>query len=81
MKDDFPEYWKTIVDTMMDGVVVVDGEGTIVSVNKALERMTGYDAGELVGRECLILDCDTCLFHNRKGKKRRSARSSRPDRS
>jgi PAS domain S-box-containing protein len=67
MKDDFPEYWKTIVDTMMDGVVVVDGGGAIVSVNKALERMTGYEASELVGRECLILDCDTCFSHNRTG--------------
>ncbi|HEY3278277.1 MAG TPA: sigma 54-interacting transcriptional regulator [Syntrophorhabdaceae bacterium] len=57
----FPEYWKTIVDTMMDGVVVVDREGVILSVNKALERITGYHGSELVGQECRILDCDTCF--------------------
>ena len=68
MKEDFPEYWKTIVDTMMDGVVVVDRAGIIVSVNKALERMTGYDSSELVGRECVILDCDACVFPAGKGK-------------
>ena len=61
MEKDFPEYWKTIVDTMMDGVVVVDREGIILSVNKALERITGYRGSELVGRECRILDCDTCF--------------------
>jgi two-component system response regulator HydG len=67
--EDFPEYWKTIVDTMMDGVVVVNGEGIVLSVNKALERITGYNSRELVGRECLILDCDTCFSRNGKGEK------------
>jgi PAS domain S-box-containing protein len=69
MKDEFPEYWKTVVDTMMDGVVVVDGKGTIRSVNKALERMMGYEASELVGRECLVLDCDTCFPCNGQGER------------
>jgi PAS domain S-box-containing protein len=71
MKDDVPEYWKTVVDTMMDGVIVVDGEGRIVSINKALERITGYSAGELVGQDCLVLDCDTCYSQNPQGKKER----------
>jgi len=67
MEHDFPEYWKTVVDTMMDGVVVVDREGIILSVNKALERITGYHGSELVGRECRILDCDTCFGRDGKG--------------
>jgi two-component system, NtrC family, response regulator HydG len=71
MLDDFPEYWKTIVDTMMDGVVVVDQKGTIRSVNKALERMMGYAASELVGRECVILDCDTCFYRNGQGERQK----------
>ncbi len=71
MKDNFPEYWKTIVDTMMDGVVVVDQKGTIRSVNKALERMMGYEALELVGRECVILDCDTCFSCNEQGERKK----------
>ena len=61
MGSDFPEYWKTVVDTMMDGVVVVDREGTILSVNGALEKMMGYSAAELVGKECVILDCNACF--------------------
>ena len=71
MKDNLPEYWKTIVDTMMDGVVVVDQKGIIRSVNKALERMMGYQASELVGRECVILDCDTCFSYNGHGKQKK----------
>jgi two-component system, NtrC family, response regulator HydG len=67
MEHNFPEYWKTIVDTMMDGVVVVDREGVILSVNKALERITGYRGSELVGQECRILDCDTCFSNNEAG--------------
>ena len=74
MKDDFPEYWKTIVDTMMDGVVVVDRKGTIRSVNKALERMMGFEASELVGRECLILDCDTCFSCDEQGERKKECR-------
>ena len=74
MKEDFPEYWKTIVDTMMDGVVVVDRKGTIVSVNKALERMTGYDSKELVGQECMILDCDSCILRNERGEREKRCR-------
>ena len=61
MKNDFQEYWKAVFDTMMDGVVVVDRQGSILSVNKALERITGYTARELAGQECEILDCNTCF--------------------
>jgi PAS domain S-box-containing protein len=71
VKNDFPEYWKTIVDTMMDGVVVVDREGSILSVNKALERITGYTARELAGRECEILDCNTCFSLNEQGERKK----------
>lgn len=61
MNDQIPQYWKSIVDTMMDGLVVVDTEGTIVSVNRAMEELTGYTRKELIGRPCTILDCDVCL--------------------
>ncbi len=62
MKNDLAAYWKTIVNTMMDGVVVVDMEGTILSVNRALVDMTGYTEKELVGKSCTMLDCDRCFL-------------------
>ena len=40
--------WKTVVDTIQEGVMIVDPSGTIVSVNQALAEMTGFAAGELV---------------------------------
>ena len=53
-------YWKTVFDTIQDGVMIVDPEGTIVEVNKALLRMTGYRDDELIGQSCTRLNCDIC---------------------
>jgi two-component system, NtrC family, response regulator HydG len=53
-------YWKTVVDTIQDGLMVVDRAGVIVSVNQALETITGYTKGDLVGRPCSALNCDVC---------------------
>ncbi len=53
-------YWKTVVDTIHDGVLIVDPEGTIIDVNKALLRMTGYSAEGLIGHSCTQLNCDIC---------------------
>ena len=33
--EEMVSFWKTIVDTMMDGLMVVDEEGMIVAVNQA----------------------------------------------
>jgi two-component system, NtrC family, response regulator HydG len=57
---DLSRYWKTIVDTLQDGVMVVDPSGRIVAVNPAVEQLTGYTAAELVGQTCRILDCTGC---------------------
>jgi len=53
-------YWKTVVDTIQEGVMVVDQEGAIVSANRALENITGYARDELVGAPCMVLNCSTC---------------------
>jgi two-component system response regulator HydG len=54
-------FWKTVIDTMMDGLVVVDVEGVILSVNQAMEQITGFTREELVGQPCTILKCHSCL--------------------
>ncbi|MBW1980898.1 MAG: sigma 54-interacting transcriptional regulator [Deltaproteobacteria bacterium] len=61
---EYSRYWETVVDTMMDGLMVVDPEGMIVSINSAMEQLTGYSKMELIGQPCAVLDCDTC-FHSR----------------
>jgi transcriptional regulator with PAS, ATPase and Fis domain len=59
---DISKYWKTIVDTIQDGVMVVDPGGKVLSVNPAAEHLTGYKAEELIGRSCRILDCTGCYI-------------------
>jgi two-component system, NtrC family, response regulator HydG len=60
-------YWKAVVDTIRDGLMVVDTQGNIVSVNKALLEITGYDRPEMVGKPCSVLRCDLCEFARNRG--------------
>ena len=60
-------YWKTVVNTIRDGLMVVDECGTIVSVNAALETITGYSRHELIGRDCSVLQCNICEDARRDG--------------
>ena len=60
-------FWKTVVDTMMDGLIVVDSDGMIVAVNHATEEITGYEREELIGSPCTILNCDRCSARESKG--------------
>ena len=66
--DRFDAFWKTVVDTIQEGLMIVDPSGTILAVNQTLQDMTGYASHELVGSSCLILDCDICeIARERKG--------------
>ncbi len=57
---DIARYWKIIVDTLQDGLMVVDPRGKILAANPAAEKLTGYTAEELVGKSCRILNCTGC---------------------
>jgi len=54
------KYWKTVVDTIQDGVMIVDTKGTITSVNRAFETITGHSMTEIIGKPCTILNCNAC---------------------
>jgi two-component system, NtrC family, response regulator HydG len=60
-------YWKTVVDTIRDGIMIVNTHGAIVSVNKAFEEITGYSRDEIIGKSCRILQCDICNEERRNG--------------
>ena len=60
MNEDFNQYWKTVVDTIQDGVMIVNPQGTIISVNRGFEEITGYRKADIVGRSCAVLNCSSC---------------------
>ena len=62
---DIARFWETIVNTLHDGLLVVDARGTILNVNPAAEKLTGYSAAELVGRNCRVLNCSGCKIFDR----------------
>ena len=51
-------YWKRIIDTMNDGLMVIGPDGSILMANHAFEELTGYTADEVVGKPCTLLKCD-----------------------
>jgi len=53
-------YWDTVLNTIKDGLMIVDREGIILFVNQAFETITGYSTGEIVGSPCSALKCDIC---------------------
>jgi PAS domain S-box-containing protein len=49
------ERTKAIIENMLEGLIVVDQRTFIVSVNRAAERMFGYESWELVGQHLALL--------------------------
>jgi two-component system response regulator HydG len=56
-EEELDRYWKTVVNTIQDGVMIVDTHGRIISVNKAFEMITGYSKDDLIGKTCDVLNC------------------------
>jgi two-component system, LuxR family, sensor kinase FixL len=47
--------YRAVVDTAVDAIVVIDRTGAIRSANRATERLFGYSADELLGKNVKIL--------------------------
>jgi PAS domain S-box-containing protein len=53
--EDSVGWLRGIMDTVLDGLITIDGGGIVLSFNAASERIFGYGAEEVVGRSVGIL--------------------------
>ncbi|NOY68795.1 MAG: PAS domain S-box protein [Deltaproteobacteria bacterium] len=56
-----PEFERLLLESMADGVFTLDDSGKITSWNPAMERISGYSAGEAVGESCTLLNFNRCF--------------------
>ncbi|WP_321404953.1 sigma 54-interacting transcriptional regulator [Maridesulfovibrio sp.] len=59
-EQDIDLYIREILDTMNDGLIIVRPDGTIMMINSALLRMTGFKKEDLLNKPCSVLGCDAC---------------------
>ena len=54
-------FWKTVIDTMQEGLMLIAPDGKIIFVNKAFKKLMGYSTKELHGKTCDLFRCDRCF--------------------
>ena len=47
--------YQSLIDNCVDGLVIIDEKGTILEFNRSAERIFGYDANEVIGRNVGML--------------------------
>ena len=52
---DREERYRAIVETAVDGIIVINSKGVIQSFNHAADEMFGYDFGEAIGQPVTVL--------------------------
>ena len=50
---------RSVIETMLDGHVIADAKGIILSMNESAERIFGYQSEEVVGKNVKILMADS----------------------
>jgi len=47
--------WRAIIDSAIDGIIVIDSRGAIEAFNHAAARMFGYEEDEVIGKNVKVL--------------------------
>ena len=55
------EFVKILLESIGDGIFVLDIRGTIIAWNKAMEKITGYSSDDVRGKSCKILNFNQCF--------------------
>jgi PAS domain S-box-containing protein len=66
-----PGFLMNVFETMKEGLMVMDKDGTIQFFNKAAEEITGYGREEVLGQPCMMLDSDTCVVLTPEGRQKK----------
>lgn len=66
---DIGSQWRAIIDSVQEGIIIVDEGGRFVAANHSAQLMTGYAEKELKGESCRLLNCTGCEIKGKgKGK-------------
>ena len=57
---DIGKQWRHIIDSVPDGIIIVDERGNFIAANQTAQLITGYTEKELKGQSCRILNCTGC---------------------
>ncbi len=57
---DIGDQWRPIIDSVQDGIIIVDANGNFIAANNSAQLMTGYSEAQLKGQSCRILNCTGC---------------------
>ena len=67
---DIGKQWRHIIESVADGIIIVDAEGYFLAANQTAQLITGYTEKELKGQSCRILNCTGCkIIGKGKGEK------------
>lgn len=54
-RKDAANYLKTVMNTIIDGLITIDDRGIVQSMNSAAEKLFGYEAKEVIGQNVKML--------------------------
>ncbi len=57
---DIEKQWRPVIDSVQDGIIIVDEKGCFIAANQSAQLITGYTEAELKGQSCRILNCTGC---------------------